>query len=76
MRHTRCAACHIPNTPTTKEKALKIYNLDEADWSATLSDRQLEVVAAADTANAADRKKLAAFIAREMAFRGTNPSAR
>ncbi len=39
LRTRACGVCHIP---LGNEKALKIYNLDNANWYMTLSDKQLE----------------------------------
>jgi cytochrome c553 len=39
LRTRACGVCHIP---PGNEKALKIYNLDNANWSKMLSNKQLE----------------------------------
>jgi hypothetical protein len=41
VRSSRCMTCHVPNLSTSKEKALKVYNLDVTTWSSSMSDRQL-----------------------------------
>jgi mono/diheme cytochrome c family protein len=38
LRTRSCGVCHIP---PGNEKALKIFNLDNVNWYATLSDKQL-----------------------------------
>ncbi|MGZ3686818.1 MAG: hypothetical protein ACXWP5_12700 [Bdellovibrionota bacterium] len=37
-----CGACHIPYTPTSQKNALRVFDLSAEDWSATMSERQLE----------------------------------
>ncbi len=39
-----CAKCHTPNLKTSNSKALKIYNLQSANWTAAMSDRQLKAL--------------------------------
>lgn len=38
---THCGTCHIASLPTAVPGALRIYNLDAADWSSTLTAAQL-----------------------------------
>ena len=38
---THCGTCHIASLPTAVPAALRIYNLDAADWSSTLTAAQL-----------------------------------
>jgi hypothetical protein len=37
-----CGKCHRSDLPTAKAKALAVYDLTEADWSARMSRPQLE----------------------------------
>ena len=49
MLKTQCAGCHTPGSGSTKQRALKIYNLSLHDWSSTMNDRQFgRLVAATD----------------------------
>jgi hypothetical protein len=41
LAREHCGTCHIASLPTAKPAALAIYNLDAADWSATLSPQRL-----------------------------------
>jgi hypothetical protein len=41
VKSISCGGCHTPFLPTTKERALKVYNLAAPYWSATMTDRQL-----------------------------------
>ena len=38
---THCGTCHIASLPTARPAALKIYDLDAPQWSATLTATQL-----------------------------------
>lgn len=38
---THCGQCHIASLPTARPAALRIYNLDAAEWSSTLTAGQL-----------------------------------
>jgi cytochrome c5 len=37
-----CGTCHTASSPQANPKALAIYDLDRADWGATMSHAQLE----------------------------------
>jgi len=37
-----CGTCHTASSPQANPKALAIYDLDHADWGATMSRTQLE----------------------------------
>ena len=37
-----CGRCHIPHLPTSNPRALRVYDLTEADWSRRMSDPQLQ----------------------------------
>ncbi len=41
LAREHCGACHIGSRPTAKPAALAIYNLDDSNWSATLSPERL-----------------------------------
>ena len=36
-----CAHCHTPGLATTKQNALKVYDLSAPYWSSSMNDRQL-----------------------------------
>jgi hypothetical protein len=92
MRKSRCASCHIPGQATTKELALKVFNLDAKDWSSTMTDLQFEMVPTVaspsltdnqapgtqriDLLTKSEKVQLMAFFEREKDYRKENPQAR
>ena len=69
---THCGACHQSTLPTAKPAALRIYDLDSADWSSTITAPQLRggfprrLNGQLDDAG---RERLRAFIEAELALR-------
>ena len=41
LAHAACGNCHRPGLPTTNPRALKIFNLHDPVWYASMSDGQL-----------------------------------
>jgi hypothetical protein len=39
---TRCGLCHREDSPQAKRRALAVFNLNRADWLASMSDDQLK----------------------------------
>jgi hypothetical protein len=73
-----CGGCHRPDQPTANEKALKVYDLSEPDWSARMSDTQLDDAdvrltetgsTAGGPVSALDKQTLRAYVAAEKARR-------
>jgi hypothetical protein len=72
-----CGACHQSTLPTARPAALVIFDLDQAEWSQTLTPARLRggfprrLNARLD---AADRAVLRRFIEAELALRGAAAS--
>ena len=69
---THCGKCHIASLPTAVPGALRIYNLDAADWSSTLTAAQLRngfPRRLDPLLDAGGKQTLRAFIEAELALR-------
>jgi hypothetical protein len=67
-----CGKCHIASRPTAVPAALKIYNLDAPEWSATLTAAQLRNGFPRRLHPSLDvegQRRLRAFIEAELALR-------
>jgi hypothetical protein len=42
VQKSHCGGCHTPGSPKVRERALKIYDLSQIDWSSSMNDRQLK----------------------------------
>jgi hypothetical protein len=65
-----CGSCHDTAVSTENTKALAVYDLQEVDWPARMSDQRLpKLMTRLKSAAAADRKVVKKFIEAELAAR-------
>jgi hypothetical protein len=68
-----CSPCHRGEHEHAKQDALAVFDLDQATWWETMSDRQLDVTRTRmngqDDASAQERSGIDAYVEAELAFR-------
>ena len=69
-----CGKCHVGSRPTARPAALAVFDLEQADWSARMSARQLGSLQRrmdGVEATALQREQLRQYVAVEQARRST-----
>jgi cytochrome c553 len=69
-----CGTCHRGDLPDNKPAAVKIFDLQRADWYATMSDAQLKKAPGRLSASEKEQKLFQAFIDAELARRAATAS--